>query len=54
LDEQAQRHLARFRFAGNAGKNSSTEQDLIWAIATVEWGNDVALPPSSIPETRAP
>lgn len=54
LDEQAQRYLARFRFAGNAGKNSSREQDLIWAIATVEWGNDVALPPSSIPETRTP
>jgi hypothetical protein len=48
LDEQAQKYLARCRFAAGAREN------LIWAIATVEWGNDVMLPPSSITERPAP
>ena len=54
LDEQAQKYLALCRFTGSAGENSAAKQDLIWAIATVEWGNDVTLPPSSSPEAPAP
>jgi hypothetical protein len=54
LDEQAQNYLARCRFAGDARENSAAKQPLIWATATVEWGNDIALPPSTSSEAPAP
>jgi hypothetical protein len=54
LDEQAQKYLALCRFTGGARETSAAKQDLIWTIATVEWGNDVTLPPSSGPEALAP
>jgi hypothetical protein len=54
LDEQAQKYLALCRFTGSARENSATEKQLIWAMATFEWGNDVTLPPSSSSEAPAP
>jgi hypothetical protein len=39
LDEQARNYLALGRFAPGA---TSSDQSLVWGIATVEWGNDVA------------
>ncbi len=45
LDEQARRYLALCRFPARAATES-----LIWGIASVEWGNDVARPePTSSP-----
>lgn len=41
LDEQARRHLALCRFPA---KPSANENSLVWGIATIEWGNDVAAP----------
>jgi hypothetical protein len=49
LDEQARQHLALCRFPSRAG---STGDDLLWGIATIEWGNDVAsVNPTSTPRT---
>jgi len=36
LDEQARRHLALCRFPARPGES------VVWGIATIEWGNDVA------------
>jgi hypothetical protein len=46
LDEQARNYLALSRFPPKATPN---DELLVWGIATVEWGNDVArLRPTSI------
>jgi hypothetical protein len=48
LDEQARQHLALCRFP----KTSTSEgESLVWGIATMEWGNDVAQPDA---RTRTP
>jgi hypothetical protein len=52
LDEQAQKYLALCRFTGSARENSATTKQLIWAMATFEWGNDLTLPLS--PSSEAP
>jgi hypothetical protein len=39
LDEQARKHLALCRFPGRS--TSANADDLVWGIATIEWGNDV-------------
>lgn len=39
LDQQAREHLALCRFAP---RPTSDGEPLIWGIATIEWGNDVA------------
>ena len=39
LDEQARQYLALCRFSAKAEANADT---LVWGIATIEWGNDVA------------
>ncbi len=54
LDEQAQEFLAHCRFAKKAGEESTAQDHLTWAIATIEWGNDIARPPSLPAETPAP
>jgi hypothetical protein len=41
LDELARQHLALSRFPAKAG---TSDDSLIWGIATIEWGNDVAGP----------
>ena len=58
LNEQARKHLALTRFGPRstttvgaavpaAGDTpATTERTLVWGIATVEWGNDVAHPPA--------
>jgi hypothetical protein len=48
LDEQARQHLALCRFPGTT---ASSSESLVWAISTIEWGNDVAQPEAS---TRSP
>jgi hypothetical protein len=47
LDEQARDHLALCRFpvqpvASGAEGSTSYRESLVWGIATIEWGNDVA------------
>ncbi|MDB6147466.1 MAG: hypothetical protein JWO45_1130 [Spartobacteria bacterium] len=47
LDEQARRHLVLSRFPARSLTGDGSEQSLTWGVATVEWGNDVARPPSA-------
>ncbi len=47
LDEQARNYLALGRFSlrhvlSGAEGSTNSDQSLVWGIATVEWGNDVA------------
>jgi hypothetical protein len=44
LDEQARLHLMRSRFAGERAGTNAGDQSLVWGVATLEWGNDVAQP----------
>jgi hypothetical protein len=53
LDEQARQHLALVRFPQSA-KTEPENQSLVWGIATVEWGNDVAPPPSAVKTRPGP
>jgi len=46
LDEQARQYLMLCRFPGKPASDESG-QSLIWGIATIEWGNDVARPPAT-------
>jgi hypothetical protein len=50
LDEQAREHLTLCRFPGRA---TSAGDALVWGIATVEWGNDIA-GPGAKPKPSAP
>ena len=50
LDEQAQRYLALCRFP--IGQSPAPPDQLIWAIATLEFGPDLEMPPSAA--ERAP
>ena len=34
----------RSRFAGEKGGTDAGDQSLVWGVATLEWGNDVAQP----------
>ncbi|MEP6698175.1 MAG: hypothetical protein ABJB09_00450 [Verrucomicrobiota bacterium] len=45
LDEQARNYLVLSRFSPIANRKSQIANDFIWGTATIEWGNDIALPP---------
>jgi hypothetical protein len=60
LDEQAREHLALCRFPAPPGESvqwrtgsTSNGDSLVWGIATIEWGNDVA-PANTKPTPGAP
>jgi hypothetical protein len=51
LDEQARKYLALCRF--NRKSAMDNDADLVWGTATIDWGNDVAVPqakPAAAPE----
>jgi hypothetical protein len=66
LDEQARRYLGVTRFPSprarssptpGAGKGDAAGPEapaLTWGVATIEWGNDVTLPPLPNPTPSAP
>jgi hypothetical protein len=54
LDEQAREYLALSRFPQTQDSKSKIENGLVWGLVTVEWGNDIAAPPSSTPQPSAP
>ena len=54
LDEQARRYLLLVRFPSIENAKSQGKNDHVWAIATIEWGNDLVLPPSDSAEPRQP
>jgi hypothetical protein len=53
LDEQARKYLAVTRFPAIRNAPASVPAGLIWGTATLEWGNDVALPPTPNPSPSA-
>jgi hypothetical protein len=53
LDEQARKYLAASRFPAIRNPPSSILASLTWGNATLEWGNDVAVPAAS-PAPTAP
>jgi hypothetical protein len=54
LDEQARKYLALCRFPSIRNPQSAVRNDLTWGLVTVEWGNDIVLPPSTHTESIAP
>jgi hypothetical protein len=44
LDEQARLYLARCRFTKGAPRDGSSDGLLIWGMATIDWGSDIARP----------
>lgn len=51
LDEQARKYLALSRFSTLRDPPSESQKELVWGMATVEWGNDIASP---TPQLSAP
>lgn len=52
LDEQARRYLVLCRFPARTPNGRTSAQSLVWGIATIEWGNDIAPAPAT--PTEAP
>jgi hypothetical protein len=53
LDDQARKYLVLCRFPPIANR-SSVGSALVWGTATVEWGNDIMVAPSSSPGAVSP
>lgn len=53
LDEQARKYLALSRFSPVENR-TSTENDLTWGTATLEWGNDLTPASPANPSPTAP
>lgn len=54
LDDQARKYLAASRFPAVRNSPAAALAPLIWGTATIEWGNDIAAPPSATPAPTAP
>lgn len=54
LDEQARHYLMLCRFSARSTTGGKNDKSLIWGIATIEWGNDVARPRATSTTTGAP
>jgi len=44
LDEQARLHIIRSRFSQNKHSGMQPASSLVWGMATIQWGSDVARP----------
>ena len=49
LDEQARKYIVASRVPAVLNSPSSSPGSLTWGDATVEWGNDISLPPGPAP-----
>lgn len=54
LDEAARQYLALGRFPLRSTADKQTGDAIVWGMATIEWGNDVARPPAPAPTTSTP
>lgn len=54
LDEQARLQLLRSRFSQNRLTSSKPDSTLVWGIATIQWGSDVARPQQTPAVTITP
>ena len=53
LDEQARKYLALSRFPPIGNRKSEVENDQVWGMVTIEWGNDI-VPSQTKGESVAP
>jgi len=44
LDEQVRLHVVRSRFSQNKQTDSKPGSSLVWGLATIQWGSDIARP----------
>jgi len=54
MDKQAGLQLLRSRFPQNRQPSNTLDSDLVWGIATVQWGSDVARPQQAPAATVTP
>ena len=54
LDEQARLQVVRSRFSQNKQTGNRPESALVWGMATIEWGSDVARPQQAPAATVTP
>jgi len=54
LDEQARHYLMLCRFARRSTTSAENDQPLVWGMATIEWGSDVAPPKTTSTNVRVP
>ena len=54
LDDEARRYLVLCRFAPRPAASAANIESLVWGVATVEFGNDVAAPKPNATRTSAP
>ena len=54
LDEQARLQVVRTRFPQNRRTGNNSDSALVWGMATVEWGSDVARPQQAPAATVTP
>ena len=45
LDEQGRHYLTLCRFVGSQSADPGAQNHLNWAVASIEWGNDLTVPP---------
>jgi hypothetical protein len=54
LDEQARLEIVRSRFSQNKQTGNKPDSTLVWGMATIQWGNDVARPQQPAAATVTP
>jgi outer membrane biosynthesis protein TonB len=54
LDEQARLQIAGSRFSPNRQTGTKRGSSLVWAMATIQWGSDVARPQKAPAATVTP
>ena len=54
LDEQARLEVVRSRFAQNKQTGNKADSALVWGMATIQWGSDVARPQQAPAATVTP
>lgn len=54
LDQQAREYLVLCRFPARSTMAKNAEESLVWGVATIEWGNDIARAPAPSTTTATP
>jgi hypothetical protein len=54
LDEQARLQVIRSRFSENRQTGTKSRSSLVWGLATIQWGSDVARPQRAPEATASP
>ncbi|HEY2680547.1 MAG TPA: hypothetical protein VGI59_04430 [Candidatus Udaeobacter sp.] len=54
LDEEVRLQIVRSRFSPNTQNDSKLDSSLVWGVATIQWGSDVARPRQAPATTVTP